>query len=171
MGSRDLDLTELGAGPAFGSESVTLNEVNYASIEFIEKEKQQDVLIFDWWIKNDDRCLTELGGNPNLFWDPTVQDIVVIDHNLAFAANLKKAEFSESHIFKGVSNSSLSVDFFRRAEFSDRMAKALDKWDDILNSMPSEWGYIDPEMTIPSQYNFEATRNTLDEYLQDEFWK
>lgn len=50
----------------------------------------QDVLgliyMFDHWIANGDRSLTDHGGNPNLFIRPADDALIVIDHNLAFSA-------------------------------------------------------------------------------------
>jgi hypothetical protein len=166
-----IDLSDLGVGPAFASEAVPLDEINYSSIDLVEEEIQQDVVIFDWWIKNGDRCLSEVGGNPNLFWNPDEQELVVIDHNLAFDPDVSQDELARSHIFNREISASLSTDFFRRGEFEQRMAAALDHWDDILAMIPDEWNYKDSEMTIDTDYDYEGVRTTLDQYLQEGFWE
>lgn len=43
--------------------------------------------VFDYWIANGDRTLTEHGGNPNLFVRLEDGALIVIDHNLAFATS------------------------------------------------------------------------------------
>jgi hypothetical protein len=40
--------------------------------------------MFDWRIKNGDRTQTDVGGNPNLFWDVDNDSLLVLDHNQAF---------------------------------------------------------------------------------------
>lgn len=35
----------------------------------VEAATATDVLVFDWWVRNEDRHLTEMSGNPNLLWD------------------------------------------------------------------------------------------------------
>lgn len=72
---------DLGAGPAFGSQKQMIMELNYAGIEQVPDDLQRAVLAFDWWIRNEDRLLSESGGNPNLFWAPEYEKLVVIDHN------------------------------------------------------------------------------------------
>ncbi|MEI8635068.1 hypothetical protein P4S72_29545 [Vibrio sp. PP-XX7] len=42
------------------------------------------LFLFDYWIKNGDRNLTQNGGNPNLFIRSDLQSFIVLDHNLAF---------------------------------------------------------------------------------------
>ena len=66
----DLDLSELGHGPAFGSRRREVMELTASAVPEVPEPLQQDVLAFDWWIRNGDRLLTERGGNPNLFWAP-----------------------------------------------------------------------------------------------------
>ncbi len=61
------DYRDLGAGPAFGSLKQTIMELNYAGIDLVPDELQRNMLAFDWWIHNDDRMLSESGGNPNLY--------------------------------------------------------------------------------------------------------
>jgi hypothetical protein len=68
-----LDLSELGSGPAFGSQRREVMELTASAIPEVPEPMQQDVLAFDWWIRNGDRYLTERGGNPNLFWAPETQ--------------------------------------------------------------------------------------------------
>ena len=91
--------SELGAGPAFGSLKQTIMELNYAGIEQVPVALQRDVLAFDWWIHNIDRMLTESGGNPNLFWAPEEERLVVIDHNQAFDPQFSAKDFFDYHVF------------------------------------------------------------------------
>jgi len=66
-----LELSELGVGPAFGSQRHDeVMELTASAIPEIPEELQQDILAFDWWIRNGDRTLTENAGTPNFFWEP-----------------------------------------------------------------------------------------------------
>lgn len=91
---------ELGAGPAFGSLKQTIMELNYAMVDEVPVELQQAVLAFDWWIRNNDRMLTESGGNPNLFWEPEEGRLVIIDHNQAFDPRFSVEDFLDYHVFR-----------------------------------------------------------------------
>jgi hypothetical protein len=100
----DLELTELGAGPAFGSRRLELMEVNYSMIFEIPDELQQQVLMFDLWINNADRTLSQKGGNPNLFWVPDHEELIVIDHNQAFDPDFCREEVWGDHVFSDQQN-------------------------------------------------------------------
>lgn len=95
------DIHELGVGLAFGSESVKYTqEIQYSQIQKVDLKIRKDILVFDWWVRNGDRILTENGGNPNLLWDQQSKQIVVIDHNVAFEEPFDCSLFQESHIFR-----------------------------------------------------------------------
>jgi hypothetical protein len=98
LGSR-ADLTELGAGSAFGSRKARVVELSVGHLSLVSKEQQADVLAFDWWVRNGDRTLSAAGGNPNLFWDIDESQLVVLDHNLAFDDDFSVENFVELHAF------------------------------------------------------------------------
>ena len=85
-----LDLGELGIGPAFGSLRQEGLELTVSLIQEVPANIQRDLLTFDWWIRNEDRCLTKYGGNPNLLWKSDSAELVVIDHNLNDSEKQKK---------------------------------------------------------------------------------
>ena len=72
---------ELGSGPAFGSRQVAYaQEISVSTLVRVPLELQQRVLLFDWWIKNEDRYYSEpQGGNPNLLWNMADNEMVVLD--------------------------------------------------------------------------------------------
>lgn len=91
---------DLGSGPAFGSEYVPfVQEVGAKHLTAIAPELKRMVLLFDWWIQNEDRSFKGAAGNPNLLWDTRCNALVVIDHNLAFDATFAARRFWETHIF------------------------------------------------------------------------
>ncbi|MEN8177428.1 MAG: HipA family kinase [Pseudomonadota bacterium] len=164
-----LDLRELGSGPAFGSQERQVTELTVSTVEQVPKDLQQDVLIFDWWVRNGDRCLGEHGGNPNLFWEPGNKELVVIDHNQAFDMTASRSDFYKYHVFSGQSWE-LSGDFLRRSEYNERMSLALDAWNQILDEIPESWWYLDAEMTVPVDFNTEAVYELLKGFESEEFW-
>ena len=91
---------DLGTGPAFGSVEQMVTELSYSQVNSILPEVRRAVLFFDGWIFNADRMLTESGGNPNLFWGPDTQRLVVIDHNQAFDSEFSNEDLFKLHVFK-----------------------------------------------------------------------
>jgi hypothetical protein len=164
-----LDLSGLGPGPAFGSRERRVTELTVSGVEEVPRGLQQDVLIFDWWVRNADRCLGEKGGNPNLFWAPGGHGLVVIDHNQAFDLDAKREEFLNYHAFSRQAQE-LSGDFFRRDEYTQRFSNALDVWDEILAEIPEVWWYVDAEMTVPVDFGADAVYRLLKGFERDEFW-
>lgn len=94
------DIGELGMGTGFGSELVeNVDELPYIFIEQIDPEMRAKVLLFDWWVCNGDRTLTEDGGNVNLLWSHRDHRLHVIDHNLAFDDEAATG-FWQQHVFR-----------------------------------------------------------------------
>ena len=141
----------IGAGPSFASKKVSVNEFVLANVRDVPKALQRDVFMFDYWINNGDRNLTEKGGNPNLFWNPAESELVVIDHNLAFAGDFSKSDFIECHAFR---EEGLKVfdDMCHRSHYSSLFESILSDFDLIFDEIPEEWLYIDSDMSIESDY-------------------
>lgn len=92
--------SDLGAGLAFGSLALPhVQEFSWAMLSKVDARLRRDILVFDWWINNADRTLTERGGNPNLLWDQDADGLAVIDHNQAFDADFDPLRFSHTHVF------------------------------------------------------------------------
>ncbi len=155
-----LELKDLGAGLAFGSQDRQVNELTFSGIEQVPDNLQQDVLVFDWWVRNDDRSLGEKGGNPNLFWEPSKEELVVIDHNLAFDYSINREKFIDNHIFRNQLQQLLSGDFYRRCEYNEKLTTALQAWPQILKEIPKSWWYFDVDRAYA----------LLKEFEHDDFW-
>lgn len=164
-----LNLSDLGSGPAFGSQRQEVMELNVSAVDEVSEQLQQDVLAFDWWIRNSDRLLTEKGGNPNLFWNPGDQELIVIDHNQAFDAAFNPNVFNELHIFRS-QRYRVFGDMLRHQDYNRRFSLALNNWPEICNNLPKEWFFADVEMTVPSNFSLDDTYNLLEEYKKDGFW-
>ena len=80
----------LGAGPAFGSLHVE-NGLSLlpVAVKHVDERLRQKILLFDWWIQNEDRILGETGGH-----------LSVIDHNNAFDSNFNKSSFFRDLVFR-----------------------------------------------------------------------
>lgn len=165
----ELDLTDLGAGPAFGSQRQEAMELTAASVLEVPSSLQQDVLAFDWWIRNSDRYLTEKGGNPNLFWEPDSRELVVIDHNQAFAEDFDVENFLKLHVF-ALQRLNVFGDMLRRRDYNSKFSAVLGDWHGICAGIPGEWFYVDSERTVPVGFSLDATYELLKAYERDNFW-
>ena len=168
LGSRP-DLAELGVGKAFGSRKVSVVEVSRSHITHVPVALQRAVLAFDWWIRNADRTLSDEGGNPNLFWDVELQQLVVIDHNQAFDEDFSEKIFCQLHVFHEQIDT-LCGDWVLRQQFCARFDEALAGWEEICNTVPAEWWFVDPEQTIVTNFERDKIRHLLSAYQDDAFW-
>ena len=162
------ELRDLGVGLAFGSRKLSVVELSVSHLEYVPDAVQRDVLAFDWWVHNADRTLTELGGNPNLFWDIETQELVVIDHNQAFDHEFSPADFVESHAFSGQWRA--LGDWVFRHQLAARFAEAMSDWAAICNTVPLEWWFVDLEQTVPTNFDLDATHQLLMRFQDQNFW-
>lgn len=163
-------LGKLGGGEVFASQRVSAVELTETHCELVPQKLRRDVIAFDWWVHNGDRNMTPKGGNPNLLWNPETEgSLVVIDHNLAFDSEFSATDFLELHVFAD-DISVMFSDFLLRYEYTARFAKTLGKWDEICNTIPAAWRFIDPERTIPVEPSILSIKAFLDRALTDTFW-
>lgn len=164
------DGRDLGPLPLFASRQVLhVQEFSIAHLDKVTEQLQRDVLAFDRWVNNGDRTLTTRSGNPNLLWDNNRQELVVIDHNLAFEANFDTRSFSETHVFAG-QISFLIQDLIEPLRLRERCRQALDVWSVACNTVPPEWWYADVEQTVPTSFDASAARALLGLYENESFW-
>ncbi|MDI9244539.1 HipA family kinase [Marinobacter sp. CHS3-4] len=161
--------SDLGAGPAFGSQEQIVTELSYSQVKDVPVQLRKAVLVFDWWIANVDRMLTENSGNPNLFWDAEEQRLVVIDHNQSFDPDFDADDFCKYHAF-GDCVPVVFDDLVERQHYTDRMEQALLGWDGIVQSIPEEWWYRDPEMTMELNLAPDHLLKHLQRFRRANFW-
>lgn len=141
------DIASLGAGTGFGSFHVGgATELDYGDIEKIDEPLRADVLLFDYWIQNDDRGLGEKGGNPNMLWKMPKEQLVLIDHNAAFDVEFTPAAFFKNHAFGSAHG---YWDEGYRADRQKKLLAILGKLPDKLASLPEEWFTDDEIRKIP----------------------
>ena len=130
---------------------------------------QRDGLAFDWWVRNNDRTLSESGGNPNLFWEPKDERLVVIDHNQAFDPDFSIVDFMEYHVFSRQGHN-LFDDALYRQKYTKRFQDALNQWQNICDTIPEQWHYLDAEMSVPANIQLDVIFNTLDRCNTEILW-
>lgn len=163
------EANELGAGLAFGSRVFPhVQEVTISHLDLVDPATQRDLLMFDWWIRNQDRLLTDQGGNPNLLWDQQSASLVVIDHNLAFDPEFDAATFREMHVFARHWRSVFD-DLVARASYKERMEQAMEGFDQVCDNLPFEWWSVDDG--VPVDFDRQAAKAMLERYTQDIFWR
>lgn len=163
-------LRDLGGGIAFASQKVNAVEISAFQRVRTARATRQDVLVFDWWVRNGDRTLTELGGNPNLLCrHDDHSGLVVIDHNLAFDADFSIEAFRTGHVFADEIPDVFS-DFVARESYARRLQAALGRWQQACAMIPPCWNFVDPEMTVPNDFSMESALELLRRCERPEFW-
>ncbi|MEM7698524.1 MAG: HipA family kinase [Verrucomicrobiota bacterium] len=128
---------ELKPGFAFGSRRVPYaDELRTSHLGQIDLEDCLRCLCFDWWVRNPERRLGLVGGDPNALWDPTLESLVLIDHDGALARDFDETEFKREHVFRD-SRPFLEDSFLTK--FRTRFESAVYLLDKIWEDLPREW--------------------------------
>jgi len=164
-------LADLGPGFVFASRRVQATAFAAVNREMVSEQVRRGIGVFDMWVRNGDRVLTEFGGNPNLLWNPEGPgEVIVIDHNLAFDDGFRRDELLQQHVFS-YDIGQACADFLWREQWTAKMRSTLEDWDAMLASIPGEWYYVDPEKTIPINFSLDAWRDSLNEPNNSRFWE
>lgn len=138
---RTLGDSDLAAGPAFGSQRVEhVRDFEPTLLGQCAQAFRRDLVAFDWWVRNADRTLGDMAGNPNLLWVSAESQPVVIDHNLAFDPDFDVPRFVQTHVFRA-DFQALRDDLVTRAEYEQRFAALLPLVDTIWAEIPHNWIY------------------------------
>jgi hypothetical protein len=136
-GSSRADAPDLGSGLVFASAFVEdAQEITFHDVGRVDAGLKRKVVLFDWWVRNEDRTLTEYGGNPNLLRTAGTGQLHVFDLNLAFDDTFDEARFWQSHVFTGAVTQ--WPDEFK-LEMNRQMQAALLRLPEIWNELPDEW--------------------------------
>lgn len=173
-GSDREDIRDLGAGPAFASARLeNAREITWSEAEEWPPEMRARILLFDWWVQNEDRSLSALGGNPNLLINTEAEVGLVapphgrqrlvhhsclwaFDFNLAFDPGFDAVRFRDGHIF-----ASTGIPEVLRMEMEPRMKAALDGLPQLFGRLPDEWLYLDGDESLSVQLDQNHVYNTL----------
>lgn len=162
------DLSQLGAGIVFASRELPhVQELSVTTRALVSVEQATDVLVFDWWLHNEDRHLTELGGNPNLLWDIQTEQLAVIDHNQAFDPDFDSARFLASHVFADRWNC-VSADLVEQAKYLEKMETVLAELNKVRDSIPEPWWFVDDG--VPANVSWDEIVRCLERCRLDDFW-
>jgi hypothetical protein len=163
------DAHELGVELAFGSRALPhVQEFSISHIPQVDVQTRKDVALFDWWVHNADRTLSEKGGNPNLLWDQEHSKLAVIDHNQAFDIDFDAQLFAQSHVFHA-NLLDIFDDLVDRQNYLDRLAAAFAEFDLACDNVPDEWWSVDNG--VPTSFNRNAARAMLSRYMTNDFWR
>lgn len=166
----DMRLSDLGPGPAFGSQQREYTrDIQFSQISEIPQQTRMDILVFDRWIRNYDRTLSPLGGNPNLLWAADSNSVVMIDHNNAFDQTMSGQAFASVHMF-GDDYLSICHDATLVTAYREALDGALSGWDAIVSSVPQAWLFLDENETLPTNFNFDGAFEVLCRHREEEFW-
>lgn len=161
------ELRSLGSGPAFASRKTEgCQWLELAVSPQVEAPLQRDLLVFDWWLHNGDRTR----GNPNLLWNASRSELVVIDHNQAFCADFTAHEFWEHHLFSAQRNGVFN-DLAEQARYSERLVTALSVWDEACDNAPPEWQWENEEQDIPAAFDLAAAKALVARCSTPDFWR
>ncbi len=59
----------------------------------------------------------------------------------------------------------------RQQQYNERLAKLLDGWSAIIDSIPDEWNYANFRKTTPINIDLTVFYNIVCRYQQKDFWK
>lgn len=162
------DMGDLGAGLVFASRKhPNAQELTPTTRERVPAVLAMDVLVFDWWVHNEDRHLTEFGGNPNLLWDVGGDELVVIDHNQAFDPDFNPERFLSTHVFADHWNAVFS-DHDLRTKYKERMEKALERLPAVRASIPDSWWWAGEG--VLAKVSWERISECLARCRHEDFW-
>ena len=159
---------DLGEGYVFGSEDITsCTEIKYDEIGKISPQLQKDILLFDLWVYNEDRTLSELGGNPNLLWQTEQSKLYVIDHNLIFDNDFDHKSFWKTHIFRKIIKDH-PFDMIDQLNYKNRMQETLTCWQLAWEAIPEDWKTLNEEVGL---FNPDETLQRLIADAKGNIWR
>ncbi len=150
--------------PLFCSKRVPFaDEFDVINSESVPVSIRAKILLFDHWIANGDRTQ----HNPNLLWVANEARLFVIDHNLAFDAEVRapvgRVEFWDSHLFR-TCKAEWTQAF--RDEMEPLMERAILDLPRLFDELPEQWTEDLEAVTL------ESVRNLLTRHRREReaFW-
>lgn len=159
------ELVDLENEICFASEYINgAKEIQVSMINQFDPEEFRKLFFFDYWIKNDDRNLSEYGGNANLFVTPNEKQPFVLDHNLAFDKSFNLENHKKHHLAAHIWRD--HPDLICLDEYKYLIELCLKNIDTTINTLPTEWLERYPHQKIQ-----EDIVKLLLNYQTDEFWE
>ncbi|WP_367874122.1 HipA family kinase [Luteolibacter sp. Populi] len=188
QGSGRSDIRDLGEGLVFASLRIhDVVEPKWLRAQGWPQETKAQLLLLDLWLQNEDRSLSEDGGNPNLLVsripslpeddpqaaskDPSKREMLwAYDFNLAFDPEFCRERFFGAHVFRGEVKE-WPEGFRKRME--QRLRVALDQVRTVFSELPLEWLHMDGDESLSVQLEVERVNSVLEMPFTDadNFWK
>lgn len=140
-----------------------IQEITFNQIGRLNQDLLKDLFVFDYWIKNNDRNLTQYGGNANFFFDQKTQEPFVLDHNLSFSTDFDLNAHIVQHVgaycWQG-------LDLVDRQHYEKKFEKAFSVVNNAIKTIPEDWLDMYSQDKIDSEI-----KSVLNKYRDDEFWE
>lgn len=183
------DIADLGEGWVFCSSRIDdAQELTWSTAQGWPEETMALLLLLDLWIQNEDRSLSELGGNPNLLVEPipplSADDpegalwvdqprremLWAYDFNLSFDPDFNRERFFDAHVF-GRMVKQWPQGFRERME--QQMRVTIAEVPGIFAELPTEWLYVDGDESLTVQLDIIRVISVLElPFTHPEtFWK
>lgn len=183
------DIQDLGEGWVFASLLIAGGqELTWSEAQNWSDETKATLLLLDLWLQNEDRILSDHGGNPNLLVEQIYRvtdeipggtrtrvehggkQLWAFDFNLAFDEDFSRERFFGAHVF-GSMLKEWPEGFRTRME--PRMKKSLDQLAEIFFELPPEWLHVDGDDSLPVLLDMNRVRSVLElPFTEPElFWK
>lgn len=188
-GSSRPDIRQLGEGLVFASLRIgDGRELTWPDAQGWPEETMALLLLMDLWVQNEDRSLSEDGGNPNLLveripqlpdddpegalWvdEPRREMLWAYDFNNAFDEAFDRERLFGAHVFGGMLKR-WPEGFRERME--PRLKMALAEVPAIFAELPLEWLHVDGDDSLPVQLDIGRVTSVLKLPFTDPetFWK
>ncbi|MGE8098091.1 HipA family kinase [Pseudomonas fluorescens] len=162
------NVDDLGGGLAFASRAVeNASDFTLSNINTTSAELRRRVLLFDWWVRNEDRCLGPKGGNVNLILDAH-GSLNVIDHNLAFDRTFNCDDFMENHVFRD--SRAGFRDYVTRQDYWKMLNEAILNWGTITALLPDDWIFRDGDLIDETEPTLAGRLEILEVFREERFW-
>lgn len=173
------DIADLGEGYVFASRKIhDVREPTMLRVETMGEEVMAQLLMLDLWLQNEDRSLSEHGGNPNLLVPrvPSPKDgtgagrLWAYDFNLAFDVDFNRERFFGSHVFGRLLRQ--WPEGFRE-KMESKLEASLGEVRAIFAELPLEWLHLDGDDSLPVQLDVERVVSVLELPFSDPelFWR
>jgi len=130
--------SSVGHGMVFASSwQEPVDVVTMPILNSIDRYLLATIYVFDHWIMNGDRTLTEDGGNVNLLIRLNDRSLIVIDHNLAFSESYDRHELELHACRQAWLDLRKDYNFTRR--LLEKMKSAPEWISSLLEQLPEEW--------------------------------
>lgn len=104
-------------------------------------------------------------GNINLLFDEITQQILVIDHNLAFD---EQANF-DAHIFSP-QNREWRLDWIDKQTFTEKAIDILTNFDDIYQQIPDDWFPFEEDDFQKMENKIQKIKQLLTRITEEQYW-